>query len=492
MIKYIIVTDKAKNTIASHPDRLILSEKEFIENNTGIDLRKIGKTKVINLCSNFEYLSKGYYVSLLAEARGMRCTPNVANIVSLNWKRNYQSSLPELNELLKKHYNEPAAEPLSRTYSTYFGRHDNPKVEPIARRLFDLFRFPIIAFEVKYANDGKWIIDDIDFASISDIPTDRLPLFYEMLDKYTGDAWKDSSLVKKNEKYWIAILHDPDEKMPPSDKKTLQKFIKIGKQMNIYVELITKHDYASLLEYDALFIRETTAINNHTYRFALKAQQEGIPCIDDTQSIIRCCNKVFMNELLQNKNIPVPKTIVLERKYDLSIENEVQYPAVIKIPDGSFSRGMMKVENPKEFREAAADLLKNSEIVICQEFLQSEFDWRVGVLNGEIIFASQYFMAKGHWQIYNHNATDKKDVSGDDKCWDVAKLPKEVASTALKAANLMGNGFYGVDLKQTADGRVVVIEVNDNPNVDEGIENKIIGDEIYKKILNRLVQMIEE
>ncbi len=490
-IKYIIVTDKTKNSIAEHPDRLVLSPQEFIEDSTDIDLKRIGKVKVINLCNTFEYLSKGYYVSLLAEARGMRCTPNVANIVSLNWKRNYQSSLPELNELVKRHFQEPAIDPLSRTYSTYFGRHDDPKIEPIARRLFDLFRFPIITFEIKYGNAGRWVIDDIDFASISDVPNDLVPYFFEMLDKYTGSAWKDATVSKKNEKYWIAILHDPEEKMPPSDKKALQKFMKIGKQMNLFVELITKYDYASLLEYDALFIRETTAINNHTYRFALKALQEGIPCIDDTQSIIRCCNKVFMHELLTSKNIPVPKTIIIDRKYDQAIEDKVDYPVVLKIPDGSFSRGMAKVKNKEEFHTEAADMLKKSEIILCQEFLESEFDWRIGILNNEIIFASQYFMAKGHWQVYNHDAKEKKNVSGDSRCLAVQDVPKEVATTALKAAQLIGNGLYGVDLKQTKDGRVVVIEINDNPNIDEGVENELIGDEIYKKVLNRFIEMIE-
>jgi glutathione synthase/RimK-type ligase-like ATP-grasp enzyme len=35
-----------------------------------------------------------------------------------------------------------------------------------------------------------------------------------------------------------------------------------------------------------------------------------------------------------------------------------------------------------------------------------------------------------------------------------------------------------VDLKQIGD-RVVVIEVNDNPNIDSGIEDKVDGDKLY-------------
>ena len=46
----------------------------------------------------------------------------------------------------------------------------------------------------------------------------------------------------------------------------------------------------------------------------------------------------------------------------------------------------------------------------------------------------------------------------------------------------MGDGFYGVDLKMR-DGRVFVVEVNDNPNLDAGYEDRIGGKEIYRKIM---------
>lgn len=492
MIKHIVIVDKDKNGIPEHPERLIMSATDFIANEAALDLRKNHRLKIINLCTNYEYLGKGYYVSLLAEARGMRCVPSVADIVTLNWKRNYQSSLPELESLLAKHYNEPPEEPLARTYTIYFGRIENEKLDPVARRLFDLFRFPLMTLEIKYAASGKWEIESIDSLPVSDLPKVKSDTFYAALDKFTGTAWRDPSTGKKAEKYWVAILHDPEEKLAPSDPAALKKFIKIGKDMGIFVELITRQDYASLLEFDALFIRETTGINNHTYRFADKAEREDIACIDDKQSIIRCCNKVFQHELLQSHNVPVPRTIVLDRKMEKTLETEINYPAVVKIPDGSFSRGMMKVNNATEFREAALELLKKSEIVLCQEFVPSTFDWRIGVLNGEPLYACQYFMAKGHWQIYNHKAKTRKSREGDHSVVKIEDVPPDVIKTALKAAKLIGSGLYGVDLKQTPDGRVVVIEVNDNPNIDAGVEDQILGDELYRRILGRLVQMVEE
>ena len=60
----------------------------------------------------------------------------------------------------------------------------------------------------------------------------------------------------------------------------------------------------------------------------------------------------------------------------------------------------------------------------------------------------------------------------------------------MKAANAIGNGFYGVDIKQRGES-VYVIEVNDNPNMDSGVEDVILGDAIYQQIIEELVRRVE-
>ncbi len=500
-LKYLFITDKGNGNIPPHPDRLCISANDFIANRLpNLTPAEMQRIKVVNMCSNYEYLSKGYYCSLLAEARGMRCTPTVTHMIQLNWKRNYQAALPELNGMLEKHFKEPPEEPLERTYYIYFGRCQNDRLDAVARRVFDLFRFPLMAISLCYKN-GKWGIDEIDTLALSDIPEEKLSFLHEALEKFAGTAWTKPNAPKR-ERAWIGILHDPEEKLPPSDKTALQKFIKAGKELNVAVELITKNDYATLLEYDALFIRETTAINHHTFRFADKAEREGIPCIDDTQSMIRCCNKVYLFELLRANKVPVPQTAIIDRKSEKTMEKSTSYPIVLKIPDGSFSRGIVKAENPQDFEKKARELLKKSEIIIAQEFMPSDYDWRIGVLGGKAIFACQYFMAKGHWQIYKHPDNDeqakakqagKKELpvkGGGHRTVPLEEVPKEVIDIAVKAANLIGNGLYGVDLKQTEKG-VYVIEVNDNPNIDSGVEDTAAGDALYKTVIEYLVRLIE-
>jgi glutathione synthase/RimK-type ligase-like ATP-grasp enzyme len=67
----------------------------------------------------------------------------------------------------------------------------------------------------------------------------------------------------------------------------------------------------------------------------------------------------------------------------------------------------------------------------------------------------------------------------------VQHAPREVLQLALKTANAIGDGFYGVDIK-TVNGRHVLMEINDNPNVDRGVEDAILGDALYDRIMKGL------
>jgi glutathione synthase/RimK-type ligase-like ATP-grasp enzyme len=140
-------------------------------------------------------------------------------------------------------------------------------------------------------------------------------------------------------------------------------------------------------------------------------------------------------------------------------------------------------------REVSARLFKESELILAQEYLYTEFDWRVGILNGKPLFVSQYFMSKKHWQIVQYDGKGGF-TEGRFTTMAVEAAPPEVVSVALKAANLIGNGLYGVDLKQNADG-VYVIEINDNPNLDAGVEDVTLKDDLYRIVMEEFVRRLE-
>ena len=60
----------------------------------------------------------------------------------------------------------------------------------------------------------------------------------------------------------------------------------------------------------------------------------------------------------------------------------------------------------------------------------------------------------------------------------------------LRAAQLIGNGLYGVDIKQTEDG-FFVIEVNDNPNLDHGCEDSGEKDEVWIRLTQWFLDKLE-
>ena len=61
---------------------------------------------------------------------------------------------------------------------------------------------------------------------------------------------------------------------------------------------------------------------------------------------------------------------------------------------------------------------------------------------------------------------------------------------ALRAARAIGAGLYGVDIKETG-GSIVVIEVNDNPNLEHGVEDQVGKDEVWSRILKWFIKRID-
>ena len=80
---------------------------------------------------------------------------------------------------------------------------------------------------------------------------------------------------------------------------------------------------------------------------------------------------------------------------------------------------------------------------------------------------------------------DGKTVYGPVRGVRLHKAPKELIACALKATNTIGKGLYGVDLKQTDNG-YVVIEVNDNPTINAGDEDQTNG-ELYERLIRFLL-----
>jgi hypothetical protein len=75
----------------------------------------------------------------------------------------------------------------------------------------------------------------------------------------------------------------------------------------------------------------------------------------------------------------------------------------------------------------------------------------------------------------------------------VQSAPKVIVDAAVKAvlAIVGDKGLFGVDVKEF-EGKPYVIEVNECPNIDHGVEDVVLGDELYRAIIGSLKTCIEE
>jgi glutathione synthase/RimK-type ligase-like ATP-grasp enzyme len=323
-------------------------------------------------------------------------------------------------------------------------------------------------------------IRKIELTALSRCPPERKRFFATALKSYTGRKWR-APKPRSVPRYSIAVLHDPNETLPPSNLDTLRHWAKMAAPLGVEVEPITRKELARLAEFDGLFIRETTSIRNHTYYFSRRATMEGMPVIDDPISMIRCTNKVYLWERLTHAGLPVPETIVIQDPADLErAADTLGFPVVVKIPDGSFSRGVRKADTMEALKATVAEFFKETDVLLAQRFVPTRFDWRVGVLSGQPLFVCQYKMARRHWQIVHHREDGTAD-EGNARTLPIDQVPPEVLDAGVRAASLIGDGLYGVDLKETPGG-VTIIEINDNPNLWHGVEDAVGKADVWNRL----------
>jgi glutathione synthase/RimK-type ligase-like ATP-grasp enzyme len=457
--------------------RAYLTESEYLEGRT---------TKVFNLCRSYRYQSMGYYVSLLAAARGHRPVPSISTIQDMKAAEIVRIRSDDLEDLIAKSLGHIVSDTF--VLSIYFGRNVARRYERLCARLFGLFHAPLVRAQFARSTSGEWQLQRVAPISAGEIPTHHHEFVVKAATEYfAARRWNPSR--PSTAPYDLAILHDPAEVEPPSDERAIKKFMKAARALGMEPTVVGRDDYARLGEYDALFIRETTNVNHHTYRFARRAQTEGLVVVDDPESIVRCTNKIYLAELMNRHQIRIPKTLVVQRDGIDRIQAELGLPCVLKQPDSAFSQGVVKATTEQELFDEAERLLTKSELIVAQSYMPTDFDWRVGVFDGQPLWACRYFMADGHWQIVNNQQSGKRR-SGRVQAVKLDDVPHHVVRTAVRASHLIGDGLYGVDLKEIGR-KVYLVEVNDNPSIDVGYEDGALGDELYMSVMRVFAKRLE-
>lgn len=479
-MKTIVVVDRPQDWPFSDIECTLVSASDYIKN----ELYMSDGYRVLNLCSSYSFQKRGYYVSLIATARGHRPSPSLTCIQDIKSPGLVRTGTQEMEEVIEKSLKHISSE--SFELNIYFGKTASKHYEKLAEFLYKLFPAPFFRVKFGFLKD-RWTMTGVSCLSIAQVTEAHKEFAQEQISAFLNS--KLQRYVKKRKTVFdLAILVNPDEEMPPSNKRAIKLFMKAAEEVGFAPELINKSDFGRVSEFDALFIRETTNVNHHTYRFARRAYANGLEVIDDPLSILLCCNKIYLHELMQRHRIPIPKSLVLDREKLEDLLPDLSFPLVLKQPSGAFSVGVRRADDREELRQISQEFFEKSDLILAQEYMPSDFDWRVGILAGRVIYACKYYMVKNHWQIYKHDVKGKAHEGGFETV-PVELVPKDVIALAQKACSLIGNGLYGVDIK-VSDGRGYIIEINDNPSIESGVEDTVRGYCLYLDIMEEIKRRV--
>lgn len=288
----------------------------------------------------------------------------------------------------------------------------------------------------------------------------------------------------------LAVLIDPNEVYPPSDKKSLEYLQFISNKMKINLDFVTQQNLNLLNDYSSLFIRTLTDVNNYTYQWAILGEFLNLKMIDSSKGIALGSDKHLQFELCKARKIKMPKTQIIYSFEDIDqFEKKLilKFPFVLKIPNGAFSNGVFKIHDFTELKNKAGALFASKKFysLLLQEYIYTDYDWRIGILNHKPLFVCKYYMAPNHWQIIKYENETIVDEGGFETI-AINKTPDIVLACAQTACELLDDGLYGVDIK-LHNKQTYLIEINDNPNVCFGIEDLVDTDRVYTQILASLI-----
>jgi glutathione synthase/RimK-type ligase-like ATP-grasp enzyme len=257
----------------------------------------------------------------------------------------------------------------------------------------------------------------------------------------------------------------------------------VTESLGHHAEFIFPVDINRIPQMDGLFIRTRTDPMNIAYVAAQMAAFHNIPVIDDPGSIRICSDKVNMYSHLIRKKVAIPETVFIT-KQDLTVDcvtrlfDTLGTPLILKEPSTSFSLRVEKVHDLATFFAVARRFIRLSDWIVVQQYVRSTYDWRVGVLNGRLLYACKYTIPAETFKI-------QASVNGHIVYCGVESIPPhevppQVIALGIEAANAIGNGLYGVDIKNS-NGDACVIEVNDNPSIESG------EDTCYPRVFEEII-----
>lgn len=215
---------------------------------------------------------------------------------------------------------------------------------------------------------------------------------------------------------------------------------------------------------------------------ARRLESEGLLLFNSSRAIEICDSKALTAATLEGK-VRTPKTVIAPKTFEgvgynspKFIENAARVlglPMIIKEAYGSFGQQVYLARTEEEAKKTIA-LLGHKEFIM-QEFIAESQgrDVRVNVVGGKVVSAMER---------YNENDF-RSNISNGGKMRKIT-ITKDIEDAAIKAAEIIGLDFAGVDILFGNDGPIVC-EVNSNPHFKSSLE--CTGIDMSEKIMDYIV-----
>lgn len=231
-------------------------------------------------------------------------------------------------------------------------------------------------------------------------------------------------------------------------------------------------------EFDTVFDR-SIAHTRTAYIIEL-LESQGTKCINSSEIIKKCGDKIITSNILSKKGINTPKTVVaFDTETALQEIEAMGYPVVLKPVIGSWGRLMAKISD----RNSAEAVLEHKirlnspihNIFYIQKFVEKPGrDIRAYVIGGETVAA--IYRHSNHW------ITNTARGGKAENC----RLTSELKEICVKAANAIGEGILSIDLMEDKNG-LTVHEINHTTEFRNSIKPtkvnlpKLIIEYVYKE-----------
>jgi len=236
-----------------------------------------------------------------------------------------------------------------------------------------------------------------------------------------------------------------------------------------------------LEDLDALIIRPIGrgSLEELVFRMDMlyKLERKGLYMVNPPNAIEHCVDKYDILALLEDSNVPVPRTLATESVNEaLAAFNELGGDIVVKPIFGSRGQGVTRITDIDIADTIFKAIAFHHGVIYMQEFIQHGFsDIRAFVI-GDRVIASMRRVATSWKTNYSQGAKPVPE-----------KISKEFEDLAIKSAQAVGCKIAGVDILESPDGPRIV-DVNSQPGWKglQMVTNVNIAEEIVNFILTEL------